>query len=230
MYGHRAVLLSETLTWLDPQPGLQGRNPARAGGEARWLRRPSDQGAVARHDQAEAGPLRLTSPPMLFLKRLLLPVLLLLIQPLAAQQSFFIHSPDPDGNLRIEAQAMFSLASRGGFLPVRVTIVNKTKNDGKIDLLLTDVVLTGRMKGNEVASRLKEIRPDLCVLFMSGYTENAIVHRGRLDDGVQLIGKPFHREQIARKVAEVLGNAGTMAVTNQVPNVIDISSRGGRAS
>jgi CheY-like chemotaxis protein len=104
------------------------------------------------------------------------------------------------------------------------------ENDGKIDLLLTDVVLTGRMKGNEVASRLKEIRPDLCVLFMSGYTENAIVHRGRLDDGVQLIGKPFHREQIARKVAEVLGNAGTMAVTNQVPNVIDISSRGGRAS
>jgi len=104
------------------------------------------------------------------------------------------------------------------------------ENDGKIDLLLTDVVLTGRMKGNEVARRLKEIRPDLCVLFMSGYTENAIVHRGRLDDGVQLIGKPFHREQIARKVAEVLGSAATMAVTNQVPNVIDIASRGGRAS
>ncbi len=40
---------------------------------------------------------------------------------------------------------------------------------------------------------------------MSGYTENAIVHQGRLDDGVQLIAKPFQREQLARKVAEVLG-------------------------
>jgi CheY-like chemotaxis protein len=104
------------------------------------------------------------------------------------------------------------------------------ENDGKVDLLLTDVVLTGRMKGNEVASRLKEIRPELHVLFMSGYTENAIVHHGRLDDGVQLIGKPFHREQIARKVAEVLAGAGTIAAANHVPNVIDLAARSGRAS
>jgi response regulator RpfG family c-di-GMP phosphodiesterase len=103
-------------------------------------------------------------------------------------------------------------------------------NDGKVDLLLTDVVLSGRMKGNEVADRLKEVRPDLRVLFMSGYTENAIVHHGRLDDGVHLIGKPFHREQIARKVAEVLGTATTIAAANQVPDVIDLASRGGRAS
>jgi hypothetical protein len=42
---------------------------------------------------------------------------------------------------------------------------------------------------------------------MSGYTENSIVHHGRLDDGVQLIGKPFTREQLARRVAEVIGIA-----------------------
>ncbi len=77
-------------------------------------------------------------------------------------------------------------------------------SDGGIDLLLADVVLPGGMKGNEVARRLQAIRPDLRVLFMSGYTENAIVHHGRLDDGVQLIGKPFTREVLARKVAEVL--------------------------
>ncbi len=74
----------------------------------------------------------------------------------------------------------------------------------KVDLLLADIVLPGGMKGSEVARRLAEIRPALRVLFMSGYTENAIVHHGRLDDGVQLIGKPFPREQLARKVSEVL--------------------------
>ncbi|HEX3954025.1 MAG TPA: CHASE3 domain-containing protein [Stellaceae bacterium] len=79
------------------------------------------------------------------------------------------------------------------------------QNDAKVDMLLLDVVLPGGMKGNEVARRLAEIRPNVRVLFMSGYTENAIVHHGRLDDGVQLIGKPFQREQLARKVAEVLG-------------------------
>lgn len=52
------------------------------------------------------------------------------------------------------------------------------------------------------------MRPDLKVLFMSGYTESSIVHQGRLDDGVHLIGKPFRREQLARKVADVLGAGG----------------------
>lgn len=75
-----------------------------------------------------------------------------------------------------------------------------------VDLLLCDIVLPGGMKGNEVSRRLTEIRPALRTLFMSGYTENAIVHHGRLDDGVQLIGKPFSRERLAYKVAEVLAD------------------------
>jgi len=78
------------------------------------------------------------------------------------------------------------------------------QNGGKVDLLLSDVVLPGGMKGHEVARRLKEVRPGLSVLFMSGYTENAIVHHGRLDDGVHFIAKPFAREQLARKVTQVL--------------------------
>ena len=74
-----------------------------------------------------------------------------------------------------------------------------------VELLLTDVVLPGKVRGRDLAGQLTAIRPETKVLFMSGYTENAIVHQGRLDDGVQLIGKPFTREQLACKIAEVLG-------------------------
>ncbi len=80
-------------------------------------------------------------------------------------------------------------------------------NAASVELLLTDVVLPGKVRGREVAERVQAIRPEVRVVFMSGYTENSIVHHGRLDDGVHLIGKPFKREQLARKVAEVLGTA-----------------------
>jgi two-component SAPR family response regulator len=55
-----------------------------------------------------------------------------------------------------------------------------------------------------MTERMKSIRPEVRIIFMSGYTENSIVHQGRLDDGVQLIAKPFKREQLARKVADEL--------------------------
>ncbi|TDH59542.1 response regulator [Dankookia rubra] len=94
-----------------------------------------------------------------------------------------------------------------------------------IDLLLADVVLPGGMKGSEVARRLTELRPGLRVLFMSGYTENAIVHHGRLDDGVQLIGKPFSREQLARKVVEALGWPSAAAAPPVAANIIELGAR-----
>jgi CheY-like chemotaxis protein len=78
-----------------------------------------------------------------------------------------------------------------------------------VDLLLSDVVLPGALRGKELAERITAVRPEVKILFMSGYTENSIVHQGRLDDGVQLIGKPFTREQLARKVADVIGAAAT---------------------
>ncbi len=74
----------------------------------------------------------------------------------------------------------------------------------KVDLILTDVVLPGGITGRDLASRLGEVWPDVPVLFSSGYSENAIVHQGRLDPDVQLLEKPFRRETLAQKVRELL--------------------------
>ena len=54
---------------------------------------------------------------------------------------------------------------------------------------------------------MHERRPDLPLLFTSGYTENAIVHHGRLDEGVNLLSKPYARADLARKVAQLLARA-----------------------
>jgi PAS domain S-box-containing protein len=73
-----------------------------------------------------------------------------------------------------------------------------------IDMLLTDVVLPGGVQGNELARDLLESRPELPVLYMSGYTRDAIVHAGRLDEGVNYLAKPFTPASLAEKVREVL--------------------------
>ncbi|MBA4392892.1 MAG: hypothetical protein C0407_05000 [Desulfobacca sp.] len=72
-----------------------------------------------------------------------------------------------------------------------------------IHLLLTDVVMPG-MNGRDLAERLEGLQPGLKTLFMSGYTDNAIVHHGILDEGIAFIQKPFTPEDLVRKMQEVL--------------------------
>jgi PAS domain S-box-containing protein len=75
-----------------------------------------------------------------------------------------------------------------------------------IDLLFTDVVMPGPLRSPELARKAQERLPDVAVLFTSGYTENAIVHGGRLDEGIELLSKPYTREALARKIRYVLRN------------------------
>ncbi len=69
-----------------------------------------------------------------------------------------------------------------------------------VDLLFTDVVLPGDMNGRQLSDAARAVRPTLPVLYTSGYTENAIIHHGRLDAGAILLSKPYRRSELATKV------------------------------
>jgi len=77
------------------------------------------------------------------------------------------------------------------------------QHGGPIHLLLTDVIMPG-MNGRELATRMLETHPSVRVLFMSGYTDDAIVHQGVLDESANFIQKPFSPESLSGKVREVL--------------------------
>lgn len=77
-------------------------------------------------------------------------------------------------------------------------------SDAQIDLLFTDVVMPGGINGRELSDRAQRIRPNLKVLFTSGYTENSIVHHGRLDPGVMLLSKPYSRDELTTKIRNSL--------------------------
>jgi signal transduction histidine kinase/ActR/RegA family two-component response regulator len=90
------------------------------------------------------------------------------------------------------------LAARDGTEALRII------DGARVDLLFTDVVLPGNVGGRVLADKILELRPGLPVLFTTGYTRNAIVHDGRLDPHVQLLGKPYTQQDLARKIREMI--------------------------
>ena len=77
-------------------------------------------------------------------------------------------------------------------------------HDGPIDLLLTDVVMP-RLDGRELADQLQQIRPDVAVLYVSGYSEDRIAHHGVLDENVSFLQKPYTEEILVGRVRSLLG-------------------------
>jgi signal transduction histidine kinase/CHASE3 domain sensor protein len=86
----------------------------------------------------------------------------------------------------------------------REALVHVT-NGQPFDLLFTDVILPGGITGRQLADEVAKRRPGTKVLYTSGYTDNAIVHHGRLDEGVLLLTKPYRKSQLAQRVRQALG-------------------------
>ncbi|QWG17546.1 PAS domain S-box protein [Bradyrhizobium sediminis] len=79
------------------------------------------------------------------------------------------------------------------------------------DLLFTDIIMPGRLNGRQLAAEMASLRPSLKVLFTSGYTENAVIHHGRLDPGVLLLAKPYRKLELAHMLRVALTAAGIFA-------------------
>lgn len=76
----------------------------------------------------------------------------------------------------------------------------------EFDLLFTDVIMPGAMNGRQLATELQKAKPGLKVLFTSGYTENAIIHYGRLDTGILLLAKPYRKSDMAAMIRKALAD------------------------
>ena len=90
------------------------------------------------------------------------------------------------------------------FLLASSATIDILKRDGRIDLLLTDVVLPGGMNGRDLARAAGRMRGDLKVLFTSGFPDGAFGSSSVMPEGAALLGKPYRKEELARRVRESL--------------------------
>ena len=111
---------------------------------------------------------------------------------------------EDDGLVRTYvAEQLGSLGYRVVLVANGVEALQILARDPPPDLLFTDVMMPV-MSGRDLAIAASSLRPGLKILYCSGYSEDVIVHQGRLDAGVQLLAKPFRRRELARRVREIL--------------------------
>ncbi|MBV8455739.1 MAG: response regulator, partial [Acetobacteraceae bacterium] len=96
--------------------------------------------------------------------------------------------------------------------PNATTALHLLDQQQEVQLLFTDVGLPGGVSGRQLADEARRRRPDLAVLFTTGYTRNAIIHQGRLDPGVELIVKPFTHTSLLARIQHLLEQRGKSAV------------------
>jgi two-component system NtrC family sensor kinase len=111
---------------------------------------------------------------------------------------------DDEDVSRFVIDALTDIGYRVLHAPTAAGALEFLRNTSDVALLFTDVVLPGGMNGRELANEAHKMRPKLPVLFATGYTRNAIIHHGRLDNNVDLLTKPFTTETLARKVRQVI--------------------------
>ncbi len=121
----------------------------------------------------------------------------------AGDESILVVEDDPDVRAFVTTalEALGYRVTEAGDGPAAVAIMDQGRD---FDLLFTDVVLPGGMNGRQIADEYAKRYPRRKILFSSGYTENAIVHHGRLDDDAELLAKPYTREALARVMREIL--------------------------
>jgi PAS domain S-box-containing protein len=128
--------------------------------------------------------------------------------PVARGETVLVVEDDPD--LRTLA---VTLLGNLGYLVMEAgtaaAALEQLRSPTRVNLLLTDVMLPGGMNGRELATEVEQRVPGIQVLYMSGYTEDAIIHHGRLDADAELLQKPFRRADLARAVRSVLDGPST---------------------
>jgi signal transduction histidine kinase/CheY-like chemotaxis protein len=127
--------------------------------------------------------------------------------PRAATSEVVLVVEDDDDVRAFSSQILRELGYSVVEAPNGEAALRKLAAHPEVRLLFTDVGLPGGMNGRQLADKVRKLRPDMKVLFTTGYARNAIVHDGRLDPGVQLITKPFTYAALAAKLRDVLDAA-----------------------
>jgi len=125
--------------------------------------------------------------------------------PAAGQHILLVE--DEAGVRRFSAEILGEAGYRVTTAAAAAEALQALEQNPDIQMLFTDVVLAGGMNGRELADIVQARRPDIIVLYTTGYARNAIVHQGRLDDGVNFLGKPFTATALADKVAALFDDA-----------------------
>jgi PAS domain S-box-containing protein len=114
---------------------------------------------------------------------------------------------DNQGVLGIAVDQLSSLGYRVISATSGAEALEMLRRDDQVELLFTDVVMPGELAGRALAAKAMEMRPGLKVLFASGYFEGTLVGEGQLETDVQFLPKPYRKQDLARKIEEVLSPA-----------------------